>query len=348
MLARATSPVHGARNRSVYAKDTLEDYVGWVDVPRFFPETGHNVDGDFHTHFWEYGGVDTFGFPLSEAYWTPGDGADGGGDAPGLITQYFQRARLEYDLTSHELRRSPLGTLMGKHQPAVAPLPGVRYFRETGHNVGQSFLQYYEQMGGSAALGLPLSEEVQEHGRAAQWFERVRLEWWPDESQRVQLGLIGEEHLREHLDEIPEQALAPAEPLPPLREWVLPAQPPPPRIAWAPLDVPILYYHQVPSQKSFQEQLRALLEAGRQIVPLGRVVAALRGEGPALPAKPLVLTFDDGWVPPRCCRVRGCPPPSSSSRATSGSCPDTCPGTRYAHSRSWGTRSSRTPKTTPA
>ena len=282
----------------------LDDYVGWVDVPRFFAETGHNVDGDFHTHFWLHGGVDTFGFPLTEAFWSPGDlgededGGDGGGGA-GLMLQYFQRARLEYDLASGELRRSPLGTLMGKRQPAVTPLPGVRYFPETGHNVGQSFLVTLEAAGGVETLGLPISEEVEEHGRAVQWFERVRLEWWPElaeTGQRVRLGLIGEEHLRECIEEVPAQALAPAEPLPPLREWALPTPPSPPRIAWAPADVPILYYHHVSSQKAFHDQLRALLDAGRQVVTLGSVVAALRGDGPPLPEKPLVLTFDDGWA----------------------------------------------------
>jgi peptidoglycan/xylan/chitin deacetylase (PgdA/CDA1 family) len=297
MLGGGATIVRAAPYPTASGNDALNDYVGWVDVPRYFPETGHNVDGDFHTHFWRHGGVDTFGFPLSEAFWTPGD--DEGADPAGLILQYFQRARLEYDVSSGELRRSPLGTLMGKRQPAVLPLPDVRYFPETGHNVGQSFLIALEQAGGTEALGLPISEEVEEHGRAAQWFERVRLEWWPDAgdtAERVRLGLVGEEYLRECEAEIPQHALEPAEPLPALRDWALPAAPPPPRIVWQPADVPILYYHHVPSQKVFREQLQALLEAGRQVVSLRSVVDALRGEGPRLPEKPLVLTFDDGWA----------------------------------------------------
>ncbi|HEU5317277.1 MAG TPA: polysaccharide deacetylase family protein [Chloroflexota bacterium] len=269
------------------------DYVGWVDVPRYFPETGHNVDGDFLTHFWAHGATETFGLPLTEAYWTPGDDEDGAG----VEVQYFQRARLELDLATGELRLSALGTLLEKQQPAVPPEAGVRYFPQTGHNVGRSFLVFFEQAGGIDALGLPLSEEVEEYGRPVQWFERARLEWWPERraDQRVQLGLIGEAHLEAARDEVPEEALAAAAPLPPLREWSLPAPPPPPRVAWAPADIPILYYHQIPSAAALRTQLVAFREGGRQIVSLARAVAALRGEGPALPDKPLVLTFDDGW-----------------------------------------------------
>jgi hypothetical protein len=266
-----------------------------VDVPRYFPETGHNVDGDFHTHFWRNGAVDTFGYPLTEEFWLPGETEDGAG----RMVQYFQRARLEYDLDAREVRRSPLGALLDKAQPAVPPEPGVRYFPETGHNVGSAFLTFFEAAGGVDALGLPISEEVEEHGRPVQWFERVRLEWWPENrpGRQVQFGLIGEEHLQleEVREGVAEHALVRAEPMPALREWILPQAPPPPRIAWAPMDVPILYYHQVPSQAQLRDQIRAFREAGRQFVPLGQIVAALRGEA-RLPEKPLALTFDDGWV----------------------------------------------------
>ena len=275
--------------------DGLSDYVGWVDVPRYFPETEHNVDGDFLPYFWHGGGPDTFGFPLTEEFWTaPDEGAPAG-----RMVQYFQRARLEYDLGEAQVHRSLLGRLLEKEQPAVPPAPGVRYFLETGHNVGSSFLVHFENAGGREVLGLPISEEVEENGRPVQWFERARLEWWPENlaGRRVQYGLIGEAHLNEVEQQVPLEARRPAAPLPPVRDWSLPAVPPAPRVAWAPRDVPILYYHQVPSQQPLREQIQAFQEAGREIVPLSRVVATLRAEpGADLPEKPLVLTFDDGWV----------------------------------------------------
>jgi peptidoglycan/xylan/chitin deacetylase (PgdA/CDA1 family) len=171
----------------------------------------------------------------------------------------------------------------------------VRFFPETGHNVGSAFLVFFEQAGGAKTLGLPISEEVEENGRPVQWFERARLEWWPElgPGRQVQYGLIGQDYLAVARD-APALATRRAAALPPLKEWTLPPAPPAPRAARAPLEIPILYYHEVPSQAPLRQQLRAFREAGRTLVPLSRAVDALRGEA-ALPERPLVLTFDDSW-----------------------------------------------------
>ena len=52
---------------------------------RYFPETGHSVSYAFLRHFNARGGIDSFGYPISE------EGQEG--ERP---VQYFQRARLEY------------------------------------------------------------------------------------------------------------------------------------------------------------------------------------------------------------------------------------------------------------
>ncbi|HSX00892.1 MAG TPA: polysaccharide deacetylase family protein [Candidatus Saccharimonas sp.] len=59
------------------------------------------------------------------------------------------------------------------------------------------------------------------------------------------------------------------------------------------LDVPILIYHHTPPD--FEAQLQNLLAKGYTTVDLGQVVGALHHEG-ALPAKPVVITFDDGYT----------------------------------------------------
>src|SRR5581483_3602556 len=221
------------------------DYIGYVLIPRYFPETRHNVNGAILDYFRANGEVEAFGYPLTEEFWEPaGDGANG---PNGRMVQYFQRARLEYDPDTKIVRRGPLGELLGKRQPAVEPLPGLRYYPETGHNLGGAFLQFFEAAGGLDALGYPISEEVSENGHVVQWFQNARLEWWPENAAgaQVQLGLIGTEYLRASLREVPIEALRPAQPLEPLREWVLPPSPPPPARPVPPQHIPILYYHQV-------------------------------------------------------------------------------------------------------
>ncbi|HEV2123263.1 MAG TPA: polysaccharide deacetylase family protein [Chloroflexota bacterium] len=283
----------GALGEETTALSSFESYIGFIDVPRFFPETEHNVTGEFFRYFYEFGGVDTFGYPLTEEFWVPSDDQ---GTTAGRMLQYFQRARLEYDINDGAVRRSALGERLIAKQPAVPPVPGARYYPETGHNVGHGFLAFFDEAGGEAVLGYPLSEEVWEYGHTVQWLQNARLEWWPEaESPRkTQLGLIGEEHLRQVASGVPPEALRPAEPLPPVREWLLPQPLAPHKQLEEPLAVPILYYHHVPSQDALRRHIRAFKDAGRAIVPLSRAVAAIRGLD-GLPDRPLVLTFDDGW-----------------------------------------------------
>jgi outer membrane protein assembly factor BamB len=59
---------------------------------RFFPEVGHTVRGIFLRYFDEHGGLDRFGFPISEELREQND--DGTGRT--YTVQYFQRARLEH------------------------------------------------------------------------------------------------------------------------------------------------------------------------------------------------------------------------------------------------------------
>ncbi|MFC1430431.1 polysaccharide deacetylase family protein [Streptacidiphilus sp. N1-3] len=71
--------------------------------------------------------------------------------------------------------------------------------------------------------------------------------------------------------------------------------------------VPVFLYHSVVEDppgwiapftvtpRVFTEQLDRIADAGLTVVPLRRLVAALRG-GPALPPRSAVLTFDDGFA----------------------------------------------------
>jgi len=70
-----------------------------------------------------------------------------------------------------------------------------RYFEETRHNVSGEFLRFYDEHGGLAVFGYPLTREFRENGRLVQYFQRVRMESHPENPKpyRVQLGLLGDE-----------------------------------------------------------------------------------------------------------------------------------------------------------
>jgi hypothetical protein len=67
---------------------------------QYFPETGHGLHNAFHRYWSENGGLDIFGFPISEEM-----------EENGVIVQYFQRARLEYRAEQPEGRRVSLGLI---------------------------------------------------------------------------------------------------------------------------------------------------------------------------------------------------------------------------------------------
>jgi hypothetical protein len=71
----------------------------------------------------------------------------------------------------------------------------VQYFPETGHTVRGEFLDYFNQHGGLRIFGYPITEQFSLNGRMVQYFQRGRLEFYPENQapQRVQLGLLGEE-----------------------------------------------------------------------------------------------------------------------------------------------------------
>jgi len=72
-----------------------------------------------------------------------------------------------------------------------------RYFVETGHYVCGEFLEFYETRGELEVFGYPLTEAFDDptHGLRVQYFQRARMEWYPDnpDPYRVQLGLLVDE-----------------------------------------------------------------------------------------------------------------------------------------------------------
>ena len=80
---------------------------------------------------------------------------------------------------------------------------GAQHFPETDHTVGGTFLTFWQQHGGLATFGYPITEEFDEQSlvdgqtRRVQYFERQRFELHPENAApyNVLLGLLGLEVL---------------------------------------------------------------------------------------------------------------------------------------------------------
>lgn len=63
--------------------------------------------------------------------------------------------------------------------------------------VADRFTAFYNARGGVRLLGNPISAPLEVNGRSIQWFERARLEYWPEFAgtpYEVQLGRLGAEY----------------------------------------------------------------------------------------------------------------------------------------------------------
>ena len=170
---------------------------------RAFPETGYTVTGVFLDYWNAHGGLRQQGFPISNVVreTSPLDGKP-------YLMQYFERAVFEYhpeNPPAANVLLSQLGTFQYRkkypggapdqrpNQDAVAPFP------ETGHRVGGTFLQYWQQNGGLAQQGFPISDEFTEVSETdgkpytVQYFERAVFEWHPANPppNNVLLSLLG-------------------------------------------------------------------------------------------------------------------------------------------------------------
>lgn len=165
------------------------------DKPRCFAETGQCVSGRFLAMWETTGGLAINGYPLtSERRERLEDGKD-------YLVQWFERVRMEYHpehAAPYDLQLSQFGRFIHPADPPVAPLPGLTYFPQTGHNVPSDFSNYWHANGGLTQFGFPLSEvfrELLEDGREyeVQYFERARFERHPRNApaSAIQIGQFG-------------------------------------------------------------------------------------------------------------------------------------------------------------
>jgi len=178
----------------------------------YYLETGHNIAPLFQQYWASKGGIAQFGYPRTEAIreFDPLEGKI-------FTVQYFERARFEYHPefagTNNEVLLGLLGkqlTVQRSESPfgrrkSAADVPEISYFPQTGHFLAFGFKTYWENNGGLAMYGYPISEEFTEknsddgNSYTVQYFERARFEYHPElknSPYEVLLGLLGNKVLR--------------------------------------------------------------------------------------------------------------------------------------------------------
>jgi hypothetical protein len=153
----------------------------------YFPETGHNVRGDFLRYYRSIpNSTYIFGYPITEQF-TSKDGK---------TVQYFQRTRFELSTDSlPSVILTPLGreTYSPGSQMIVNNPLACRTFAEARYPVCFAFLEFFEQNGGVERFGYPISPFEFHNNQIVQYFENARFEWRPGfvEGQRIGLTDLG-------------------------------------------------------------------------------------------------------------------------------------------------------------
>ncbi len=171
----------------------------------YFATSGHALSNAFLNYWQAHGGLPIYGYPISEEF-----SEQSKLDGRSYTVQYFERARFEYHPelagTAYEVLLGQLGrSRYGRVDPASPAVPNSAsqfYFAETGHAVSGSFYTYWQQHGGLAQFGYPISEVLRETNRPesqlyeVQYFERARFEYHPElvgSDHEVLLGLLGKQ-----------------------------------------------------------------------------------------------------------------------------------------------------------
>ncbi len=167
---------------------------------RCFAETGYCVRGALLDYWEQHGGLTVFGYPISDLRLETIEGEWTG------PVQWFERDRLE----DHGIAGVLAGRLGAYHlerqgydmwnpaNRADGEQPGCRYFPETGQNLCEPFLSYWQANDGLTRFGYPLTgafpERVGDWEGTVQYFERRRMEYHPelpDTRAQILLGNLG-------------------------------------------------------------------------------------------------------------------------------------------------------------
>jgi hypothetical protein len=179
----------------VFSGVSAKNYQDTKEDPKRFPSTGHQVSGEFLDFYYSVDDPERiFGDPITEVIKDP--------IRDGILNQYFERVRMDYDPTKPAGQRVSLANLGSwlydetqRGLPVNLPVnnPLCRYFPVTDKYVCFGFLQFYDHYDGERIFGQPVSNVEYVNNRLVQYFEHVRMEWRNEMpvNQKVVLTEIG-------------------------------------------------------------------------------------------------------------------------------------------------------------
>lgn len=140
----------------------------------YISSTGHTLTGKFYERYHQVENpVLLYGFPITDQFT----------NKDGIVVQYFSRARFEQE-KSGEVLLTPIGAELLAEQGlpgAEAKNPPGAYackeFPDTGFQVCLHFLEFYEQNGGFAQFGNPISNQIYTGTQWVQYFDNAVLEF---------------------------------------------------------------------------------------------------------------------------------------------------------------------------
>jgi hypothetical protein len=153
----------------------------------YFDVTGHYVNGEFLEFWHQYGGIQTFGYPLTPVI-----------EQDGLDVQYFERHVMEYhpdNPEEHRVLLRHLGVQAMEDRDLAQRWPfdpqeqdgSLRFFPETQQNLSARFNDYWHDNGGLRIFGFPISTQFRHHGTRVQFTERTVFEHHPDNPPEWQI-----------------------------------------------------------------------------------------------------------------------------------------------------------------
>ena len=158
----------------------------------FFEETGHYVGGAFLKRYRHTPAAAlVYGYPITEAFQ----------QEDGSYWQYFQRAVMTLAPGAQEVALLPLGAWFYEQDRQRATPPafpasgaGCTTYGPQAIPVCYLFRSMYEQVGGQAILGWPVSPMVVVDGWVVQYFQLGRMEFHPEAAlgHQVTFSPLGE------------------------------------------------------------------------------------------------------------------------------------------------------------